>query len=368
LLRLAVPPLPIEVPATGLHIETVTGAALPTAVAASPAGPTQFATIAAIWLAGVLVFLAIHVARYRQFLGRALADARPIAEPSIADAAVLESPAVGGPAATGLFIRRIFVPTDFAARFGPDHRALALAHEALHHRRGDLWASAAALVVLALHWWNPLAYFAHRAFRADLEAACDADLIASTGEGRRDLYAETLLRSLAKPAPEPVCSLTNLAELKGRLHMLKLDHRPRRRHAGALLAAAFAGNGLLLALPAAAQEKAPTAESPEVQRVEVRRFVKDGKVVEESNIPAEIRAKLEKCEGEKFEFVGGKETDKKRSVIKLCAKPGTTKADAAKRLEEALARLETSSDIPAEHKAEVISRLKARIAELRAGG
>jgi hypothetical protein len=145
--------------------------------------------------------------------------------------------------------------------------------------------------------------------------------------------------------------------------MLKLDHRPRRRHAGALLAAAFAGSGLFLALPAAAQEKAPTAESPEVQRVEVRRFVKDGKVVEESNIPAEIRAKLEK-----FEFVGGKETDKKRSVIKLCAKPGTTKADAAKRLEEALARLETSSDIPAEHKAEVISRLKARIAELRAGG
>ena len=366
LLRLVMPPLPIEVPAAAWYVETTAGAALPAAVAATPADPTVFAALTALWLAGAALFLALHVARYRRFLRHALSSARPVAEPAIGDAAVLESATVSGPAATGLLVRRIFVPDNFADRFAPEQRALALAHEALHHRRGDLWASAGALVVLSLHWWNPLAYAAHRAFRSDLEAACDADLIAQMGDGQRHAYAQTLLRCIARPTPHPSCCLTNLAELKGRLTMLKLDHRPFRRNTGALLATAVASTGLLLALPAVAQEK-PAAGAPKTERVEIRRVVKDGKVVEESNISPELRAQLEKCEGEKFEMTGGTQTDKKRMLVKLCMKPGTSKADIADRLEKTVVEMQASSELPAEQKAEMISRLRARIAELRAG-
>ena len=149
--------------------------------------------------------------------------------------------------------------------------------------------------------------------------------------------------------------------------MLKLNHCPSRRHAGALLATALAGSGLLLALPAVAQDQ-PSADAPKTERIEVRRIVKDGKVIDESNIPADVRAQMENCAGEKFDFVSGTATDKKRSVVKLCAKPGSSKAEVAKMLEGALARLESSPDMSADTKAELVSRLKARIAELRAGG
>ena len=365
LLRLVMPPLPIEVPAVSWTIETAAGAALPAAVASAPSAPNFVATLLAVWLAGAIIFLALHIARYRMFLRHALSAARPVAEPTIADAAVLESATVSGPAATGLIVRRIFVPDNFAERFAPEQRALALAHEALHHRRGDLWASAGALVVLSLHWWNPLAYLAHRAFRSDLEAACDADLIAQIGDGRRHAYAQTLLRCIARPTPQPSCCLTNLSELKGRLNMLKLNHAPSRRNAGALLATAIAGTGLLLALPAVAQDNSAT-EKAKTERVEIRRVVKDGKVVEESNITPEMRARLEKCEGEKVELTGGTPTDKKRMLVKLCLKPGTSKADAADRLEKVIAEMQASSDMPAEGKAEMIARLRSRIAELRA--
>ncbi len=77
---------------------------------------------------------------------------------------------------------------------------------------------------------------------------------------------------------------------------------------------------------------------------------------------------MEKCDGEKFEMTGGTPTDKKRAIVKLCMKPGSSKADAADRLEKTVAEMQASSELPAEHKAEIISRLKARIAELRAGG
>jgi bla regulator protein blaR1 len=368
LLRLVMPPLPIEVPAVSFYLETTTGTALPAAIASTPSGPTFFATLAAIWLAGALIFLAVHIARYQQFLRHALSGARPVAEPAIADAAVLESATVSGPAATGLFVRRIFVPANFADRFAPEQRTLALAHEALHHRRGDLWASAGALVVLALHWWNPLAYLAHRAFRRDLEAACDADLIAQIGDGQRHAYAETLVRCITKPTPQPSCSLTNLAELKGRLNMLKLNHNSTRRLAGLLLATCVASSGLFLALPAVAQEK-PAADKAQTERVEIRRVVKDGKVVEQSNITPEMRARIEsECQGEVVDVTTGSATDKKRTIMKICAKPGSSKADLAKMLEEALARTESSTELPADHKAEMISRLRARIAQLRAGG
>jgi bla regulator protein BlaR1 len=372
LLRLIVPPLPIAVPDVSYYLETSAGGALPAAIASTPSGSTFFAALIAIWLAGATIFLVTHIARYQQFLRHALSSARPVAEPAIADAAVLESATVSGPAATGLIVRRIFVPDNFADRFAPEQRTLALAHEALHHRRGDLWASAAALIVLALHWWNPLAYLAHRAFRSDLEAACDADLIAQIGDGQRHAYAQTLLRCIAPPfintpTPHPSCCLTNLSELKGRLNMLKLNHNSTRRLAGLLIATGVASSGLFLALPAVAQEQ-PAAGKAQTERVQIRRIVKDGKVVEESNITPEMRARMEQCEGEKFEMTGGTPTDKKRTLIKLCMKPGTNKAEAADRLEKLVAEMQASSELPAEQKAEMIARIKARIAELRAGG
>src|SRR3546814_11412734 len=58
-----------------------------------------------------------------------------------------------------------------------DLRVLAIDHELAHHRHGDLWANAAALVLLAAQWFNPFAWRAIRAFRFDQEAACDARVL-----------------------------------------------------------------------------------------------------------------------------------------------------------------------------------------------
>ena len=50
----------------------------------------------------------------------------------------------------------------------------ALLGKVIRHRHGDLWANAAALLLLAVQWFNPFAWRAIRAFRFDQEAACDA--------------------------------------------------------------------------------------------------------------------------------------------------------------------------------------------------
>jgi hypothetical protein len=296
----------------------------------------------------------------------------PIATPEVSDAAVIATPAVTGPAATGLIVRRILVPDDFIQRFSPEQQKLAIAHEALHHRRGDIWASAAALLVLAFHWFNPIAHIAHRAFRRDLEAACDSSLLDIWGAAARQDYAQTILRCAGQPMPHTSCALTPIGELKGRLEMLNLHHGKMRRLSGTALAAALAGGGLMLAQPVAAQDK-PAEERTE--RVEVRRIITDGKETPDQlrrALPGDLREKMAKCDGEKFEADttqpgAGGDAKKARTRIVICAKPGSSKADTAAALEKVLSRLEGTSDVPAENKAQIVARLKARIAELKAG-
>ena len=367
LVRMVLPPLPVSAPMPDVIFEmtNAAGAAIPTIAPQASSAPA----LILIWAAGCLTFLAWQIIVYRRFLSAALATARPLAVPGITDSAVLATAAVSGPCATGIFARRIFVPEHFERSFSLEEQELALEHEALHHSRRDLWASAAALLLLAIHWFNPLAHFAHRAFRRDLEAACDASVLEHRGPQVREAYARTILRCVGRPTPHPSCALTHIDELKGRLEMMKLDHGRARRLTGAGLAAVFSCGTLLLALPATAQDK-PAEDR--LQRIEIRKTIKDGKEVTESNVPAELRARMERCEGEKFEVdtvapAADADGKKKRTRMLICSKPGATKAEAAAALEKVLGRIEGTDEMPAENKAQVVARLKARIAELKSG-
>ena len=147
--------------------------------------------------------------------------------------------------------------------------------------------------------------------------------------------------------------------------MLKLNHGALRRTAGIGIAASLLAGGMLLAQPATAQEQPQTEKVEKIEKIEIRRHVIDGKDV--ADLPADARARLAKCESEAFEAEAGSAGAKNKTVIKLCSKPGASKAEIAAMLEKALSRIEGTTEMPAENKAEIISKLRARIAELRSG-
>ena len=305
-----------------------------------------------LWLGGAALFIVFHLIAYHRFLIAALAGATPVTQAGIDDAAILSSDAVTGPAASGLLVRRIFVPRDFVTAFSAEERRLAMWHEVLHHRRFDLWASAAALIALALHWFNPLAYAAHRAFRRDLELACDAHLLSRADPSTRQAYARTILRCVARPVPLPICALTNNDDLKGRIAMLNAHHGLLRRLSGTACAALLAIGGLALTLPASAQETAPERQKP----VTVIRLGAPSDLSKVSMVgcPHKLtESKVAAGNGPRTKFL-------------LCAKPGATKAQNADSLERSLTRIEGESEIPAATKAQIVAGLKAHIAELRA--
>lgn len=68
-----------------------------------------------------------------------------------------------------------------------------LEHEATHYRHGDHIWSILRCACLAIHWYNPLVWWAAFLSRQDGELACDEATIRRLGEGERAEYGRTLI-------------------------------------------------------------------------------------------------------------------------------------------------------------------------------
>ena len=210
-----------------------------TALPPAAAGPGQWVPfMLASWAGGAVIFLILQWLGYRAFLRRLGEDARPARPPFYEGVATFVSRLVEGPVAVGLLRRLIVVPADFTRRYSEAERRLAMAHERTHHRHGDLWWNAVALVVLAANWFNPLAWIAFRAFRTDQELACDAAVAARASAGERCDYARALVKAAAGPRLAAACSMSDSGDLKRRLRMIASHRVSHVRRAGGAIAVA----------------------------------------------------------------------------------------------------------------------------------
>jgi beta-lactamase regulating signal transducer with metallopeptidase domain len=188
-------------------------------------GPTIFMLLLGLWAIGVLGFLAYHLIAHSRFCARLLSRARVDRTVAQGKVRVIETDAAHGPLAFGIWRKYVAFPRDFSERYDEQERDLALAHELGHHVRGDLIANWVALIVLALHWFNPVAWRAFRAFRADQEMACDALVLAGREAALRHAYGRAIVKSAHGGAVSAACHLHTINEVKGRLRMLSKTNR-----------------------------------------------------------------------------------------------------------------------------------------------
>jgi beta-lactamase regulating signal transducer with metallopeptidase domain len=253
-LRLVLPPLPqlspeFALPPAAAFIPALGGVTAPLPVEAGPGQWVPF--LLATWAGGAVTFLIWHWLSYRAFLKALTARARPGDPPSWGGIETLSSEAAEGPLAIGLLRRLIVLPWHFSRRYNEGERRLAMEHELVHHRRGDIWWNMAALVVLAANWFNPIAWFAFHAFRGDQELACDAAVAKRASRDERLDYARALVKSASRPGLIAACPLNRAEELKRRLRMIRSHREGKARMAGGLAAfAALLAGGLAISNPA----------------------------------------------------------------------------------------------------------------------
>jgi len=236
LARLFMPTLTLEAPA---EVEPVV------ALVPTTAGSLDWLMIAFIlWLGGAGLLFISKLASYLQFREDIVADGRLISRHG--NIKILETAAVSGPLAFGLFDKYIAVPTNFFRDYAPRERKLALEHEIAHHEAGDLAANFVGLSILSLHWFNPVAWLAWIAFRQDQETACDARVLAKSGREVRAVYGRTIAKSASGHRLGLASPLNQKDKIKGRLKMLGQSEKSTfRRRLGAGLVAA----GIVIALP-----------------------------------------------------------------------------------------------------------------------
>ncbi|MEP7157411.1 MAG: TonB family protein [Betaproteobacteria bacterium] len=180
-------------------------------VAALPIQSSVPAMLLGLWILGVLVVMAVVVRQHLRYVAGLRWDAAG-GRWRAADAR--------GPALLGLLRPNLVLPNNFEAQFDMQEQAMILAHEEVHRQRGDNVWNAIAIALVALQWFNVLAYFAWRRMRADQELACDATVMQCYPQ-RRPEYARALVKAQdASLAHSVACTWNSRHPLVERISML----------------------------------------------------------------------------------------------------------------------------------------------------
>ena len=135
-----------------------------------------------IWLAGVLLLLAYGIGSYGILM-------RKYRDIYIKGDTIVISEIVSSPFVAGFGQPVIFLP----AGLDKEQQRLIIAHEKIHIMRKDYLIKPMALLVVCIHWFNPLVWLAFCLMEQDMEVSCDEAVLSKNGYEENKLYAKTLL-------------------------------------------------------------------------------------------------------------------------------------------------------------------------------
>ena len=217
--------------------------------------------LGAIWLAGVIVFIAYHSIKHLRFTkmtcrwGKNVTDVHVLSllESLTSDMGIARQipvyicPCVGSPMMVGLIKPRILLPRlhGRAASKGSDQPTLELSqdelcfilkHELVHYKRKDLLYKYLVLTATALHWFNPIVCLIAKAVSVQCETSCDAEVLQSADIDTRRLYGETIIGVVKYQAKRKTILSTNFYGGKqGMSKRISSIMDMRKKKAGVLL-------------------------------------------------------------------------------------------------------------------------------------
>lgn len=170
-----------------------------------------------LWGTGVLLFLSLVTLaslRFRRKVARLKAPDRGGQEAlaqrlasTCSDIGIRRIPrvivtdAVDAPALTGLWRPAILLPSTTLANLSEEQMRFVLLHELGHLRRGDVAVNWLLCFLQAIHWFNPVLWWAFHRTRIEAERSTDEWVLKRKRNHRSSDYGETLLRLLEMKTP-----------------------------------------------------------------------------------------------------------------------------------------------------------------------
>jgi TonB family protein len=114
---------------------------------------------------------------------------------------IAQSSHIHSPILIGLFKQTLVIPEDFDTLYSNEQQELIISHEVCHFSHHHMWTNQLALMLLALFWFNPLAWRAYSAFRQDQEHSCDQVVLSRKHTQSRIQYCKALVLAAETSPP-----------------------------------------------------------------------------------------------------------------------------------------------------------------------
>jgi beta-lactamase regulating signal transducer with metallopeptidase domain len=132
---------------------------------------------------------------------------------------VVETSRIHSPVLMGFLRPRLLLPLGIREKFSPEELRYIFLHELGHVKQYDIVLNWISTILLILHWFNPLLWFAFARMRVDREAACDALVLTYTRDNENEFYGNTILKLLENFAANhrPLTAVAGILETKQHL-------------------------------------------------------------------------------------------------------------------------------------------------------
>ena len=138
--------------------------------------------LAGVWVTGMAVMVIYTAVSYWRLRYR-LRDAVQV------EGNVYECGAIDAAFVMGIRNPKIYLPVGMDT----ENACHVIAHEKAHIHRKDHWWKLLGLVLLTVHWFNPVLWWGYRLFCRDIELACDEYVIRNRSLQERADYSQALL-------------------------------------------------------------------------------------------------------------------------------------------------------------------------------
>lgn len=138
--------------------------------------------LAIVWVSGIAVLLGYMVVSYVRLRRR-------VSEAVLYQENIYQSEQVRTAFVLGIWKPRIYLPYHMSEQ----DMCYVIAHEQVHIRRRDYCWKPLGFLLLSVHWFNPVLWFAYILFCRDIEIACDESVIRQLGIEERANYSQALL-------------------------------------------------------------------------------------------------------------------------------------------------------------------------------
>jgi beta-lactamase regulating signal transducer with metallopeptidase domain len=162
-----------------------------------------------IWIIGTLLFLAYYIIGYLVFKKNVLRFSDEVSDEGTLNIwkdikqqmkvksriKLIKSKKVQSPMMIGFIKPMLVMPS---TEYSEEDIALIMEHELIHYKHKDIWSKLLVISANAVHWFNPLVYIMRGRLNADIEMACDSEVVEGKDKEFRKQYGETILSAIHK--------------------------------------------------------------------------------------------------------------------------------------------------------------------------